>query len=324
MQQNEEIEIDLIDLIKQLIRRWYLIFGGILIGAVIALGVGKLKTIEGAPDPALTDEQLRENALADAAADLTDTQIERIEFLQEEQEQLQLTFRELNETMMADDDPDAEVSNIRSDRIIGVSNALESVATQISGFNAKEKAYYDVLNGSVVSQTTAAGNSSKKAVILGAAAGGFLVCMVLALIYIFSTDIKTASEVSTMYDRPVLMECRRNTAKLEEAQLRMLAEDIAILMERGEKTKLFLPADCEEEGGVSAQIFGYMTENNKSITVSSASALDDPEGLRRLSEAEVAIPVIHVKHTKRGTLNQLIQYCRRYGIDVPGFVTYGA
>ena len=186
------ITIDLLDLCRKLLKKWPVLLGCMLIGAILLGGLAFVKATN-APAPIAPMEELRNQ--------LTDSEIEFVESV--------VAYKNMRDQALETED---------AETLYYLTYVFSEMKSE---FSANQKALFDALiypdsvsDVTVQPQVSLTGLVKKAAI--GAFIGLFLACCVIALLYIFSKKLRMAKDLEYAYGLYPIADAAELKALLEK------------------------------------------------------------------------------------------------------------
>lgn len=307
METNEEIEIDIIDLLKWLLRYWYIYIIAAILGSSLGYGYAAYKNY-------IIKNTTHEEIIAECQETLTPKELEDVntvvnDIKYAESQKKTLYYDLTNAPYSGDDLEDAikrvDYWNARYNELKAKSNA----------FSKEQKAYYDALEYDPDKAPDFVGYF--KSTILGCFIILFVITIVLSLVYILTPTIKTSGELSHIYNLPVFREL-----KGIENEEKMLSADLYITLNKKSLDKFAILYDqsYEKEKNISSQFCEMLKEKAKNAEFSAISPSSSPSELLKLSSCDSSIILVYLKKTHRAYISELLTYCAHSNCKVLGFI----
>ncbi len=294
---NKELEIDLRDLILWLLGYWYIFVLVIVIGG----GVGLL--ISSQKNSAATGMTAEENIVAARAA-LTEFEAQDVED----------TFNLFKTALSKQDELSAAISSERDipETLVEEGNYWTYVSVnchnKLNGLSGASRAYYNALKNS--EDIPPAKTNPVKYVAIFAMLFAIITAMFFSAFYIFTPSVKTAHELSYVYDLVVLS----GNNKTDE----IISADISISMNNHSLKHLALVFSDETSKKASERMAALLKDLSVDVNIDTLNPLSSPSELQTLSSCDSAVIIATEKKTYRNIVKDQLDFCTRYDCDVLG------
>ncbi|RKM63407.1 hypothetical protein D6856_04600 [Butyrivibrio sp. XB500-5] len=322
---RENLEIDLKDLAKYILKFWKTIILLAIIGLILGCALSGVKGYLAAVS---VDE---ENEYADLDIELTDTQIAELDLALDTYDIFQKTRETVKDSILHDIESYNSTNSISKDDAEGLWYKIQTLSTtsnaQLSGggsvygsLNADQKKAFDKEIGRTEIEeemSLTSHISMLKLGFLGAFGCAFLAIVFLALKYVLSPKLKTEDDIRSAFKLPVL----GSIVKKTDDGLAVICSSIMALA-HGKNAKNILLCSSLAEGGASS----YMTQveeflKGKNIPVSIASnILSDPSSIDKAAESDGLILFEGIGESTYENISREVELTNNLGINVLGTV----
>lgn len=317
---RDNLEIDLKDLVRYILRFWKSIILFAIIGTLLGGGCGYLYSDK----PEVKQEASAEPALSDAELQRVNAAVETYR-----------TYQKIHETVQQNVNADIEKIDASGEIDKDTAESLEykteilSMVTsgQFAGeqsvynsLNANEKEAYDELIGRKNKEETQGGRGRAKTVMLpfaGCIFGAFIVIAILVVRYLLSPMLKTEDDLRSAFRLPVL----GSIVKKNDDGLAVICSSIMALASTGRAKNILLCSSLSQ--GSTPDYISRIKDFLKEKAVSAEAALNiisDPASIDKISGYDGLVFFESIGESTYENIAKEVELSGNLGINILGTV----
>lgn len=322
------LEIYVPDLIRQILRKWYVLFIFILVTAVCANFYGyyratasaekELRQLESyAAAHGTTIDQLPEHMtaeLADLRGELSEEEATFVEAVSKLYMYRMWASDKINRELIVGDPDNSDIEIVQT-----LYYANESVQSAVQVMTSAQKSYYNVLvkelSDTDMSETenelSVPGVVQPRWIVIGAVLGIIIGIMAISFSYILSGKLRTATDLERPFGIPVL-------ACEHDPDLNSISRGIArLLNEKGSQTIYISIVDTQSARNIKLKLAQEL--KNAGVMVLSP----EDEGttyVGNISKAGAVLFVEQIGKSKYSDIEKHVNACRNYGVPAIGSI----
>lgn len=322
------LEIYVPDLIRQILRKWYVLFIFILVTAVCANFYGyyratasaekELRQLESyAAAHGTTIDQLPEHMtaeLADLRGELSEEEATFVEAVSKLYMYRMWASDKINRELIVGDPDNSDIEIVQT-----LYYANESVQSAVQVMTSAQKSYYNVLvkelSDTDMSETenepSVPGVVQPRWIVIGAVLGIIIGIMAISFSYILSGKLRTATDLEHPFEIPVLADQNSNDYEA-------LAKGIARLMQDKNLNTLCISAvDTDNAHTVANKLQKELQNIGLSVSQTSGTI---SEFVEAVSSASAVLFIEQIGRSRYLDIEKRVAACRNYGIPAVGSV----